>query len=999
MADDFHAFGHPSLSTFFPSDRPSSPAKKQLRENQWHAWTYDVIPALVLVYMQLLHKTESLRNTEDLVLPTPPHCKCNKRTLAIAVIRMTRIEHISLVVCACSPAPASLLRAGLFGCSPRHPSLAVDLQVLDFVMALFLNVPPNNTVMANTLEGFLAKHGYKLATKDTLRVRFGNALEWYTSLCLATRAKIDQLLDNAREIALDFDDPNPATLSSTQDQPFDDLPPSSPLPASLSPFRGAASSTTQTPVSSPIRLRSSTTGDLPPSSPLPVSSSPIRGATSLTTDTPVSSPIRPHPSTTEPPTPRTPKRRRDAAAAGDEPEEEHAKNPFPEPPPHSSTTEPPTPRTPKRRRGAAAAGDKPEEECAKNPFPEPPSRSSTTEPQTPRTPKRRRDAVSADDEPREQERAKNPFPDSPPCTRPSAYLIRRCPACFGGLEHDPSQPVDIHVCGDACFNQKRRRNGCVDPCRTHPHTVFVPAETADQMGAYVEDIRPPKPKPAKQARAEEEEDGYEPGLKVPRSVLIECEKSFKAADENRKKASTKFFEDTGIMGLLCRHDRVLFLVNMRSTGEKQYYMLALIEMLFQHLPANIRVGILYDIACLLHVSCLKYDFLRRYLDRILFGYHRRLFTIDLQIEHADRASLGRLAGWLVRRNIHCEEKLREALADLKACGHSEAVLREHWKNQVEVQTHPLKRRAKKHGAAAVDQVLAARKASEAAFDHVKFLEETLADLSNPPHERVYAELNIDAARKSLKQAKEKAKQLERQLGIEDSTLVKKLAHSAYYELVQTYNKLCGQIVKLIRDKHAPKGAVAPPEIQEKGIYQLDVDDMIWQDLGLDEDDEEPPVWLTDNRVRSGIRAMFQKDRCEEEAPRLLRERRHLQIWFATEWMVVGDLIAAMEGGVRYQFELQRQKLLELYVHWKKSLDRIAFDDADLPEWGPTDAEVKACQTSNVTPSWVEEDQGNESDGGEWEEEDDEDNDIFQIVEAVERADNHRGGNEDADFWV
>ena len=204
---------------------------------------------------------------------------------------------------------------------------------------------------------------------------------------------------------------------------------------------------------------------------------------------------------------------------------------------------------------------------------------------------------------------------------------------------------------------------------------------------------------------------------------------------------------------------------------------------------------------------------------------------------------------------------------------------------------------------------------------------------------------------------------------------------------------------------------------------MDVDDMIWQDLGLDEEDEEPPVWLTDDRVRSGIRAMLQKDRCEEEAPRLLRERRHLQMWFATEWIVVCDLIAATEGarlsclrffvqstytclgGVRYQFELRRQELLDLYVHWKKSLDRIAFDDTGLPEWGPTDTEVKACQESNVTPSWIEEDEavdgdeGNESDGLEDEEGDDEDDDIFQIVEAVERADNHRGGNEDADFWV
>ena len=199
-------------------------------------------------------------------------------------------------------------------------------------------------------------------------------------------------------------------------------------------------------------------------------------------------------------------------------------------------------------------------------------------------------------------------------------------------------------------------------------------------------------------------------------------------------------------------------------------------------------------------------------------YHRRLFTIDLQIEHADRASLARLASWLVRRTIHCEEKRREALAELKACGYGEAVLREHWKNQVEVQTRPLKRtflicfcrwrsnsrvcvgQAKKHGAAAVDQVLAARKASEAAFERVTFLAETLADGSNPPHERIYAELHIDAARKNLKQAKDKVKQLEKTLGIQDSTLVRKLAHSAYYEARMNAKVVKERLVSKLRDR-------------------------------------------------------------------------------------------------------------------------------------------------------------------------------------------------------
>lgn len=73
------------------------------------------------------------------------------------------------------------------------------------------------------------------------------------------------------------------------------------------------------------------------------------------------------------------------------------------------------------------------------------------------------------------------------------------------------------------------------------------------------------------------------------------------------------------MSLICRHDRVLWLVNMKSAGEKQAYALALVETFFQHVPLWWRLGLLYDIICQTHRSCLKWGFLSRYLSRITFG--------------------------------------------------------------------------------------------------------------------------------------------------------------------------------------------------------------------------------------------------------------------------------------------------------------------------------------------------------------------------------------------
>lgn len=116
-----------------------------------------------------------------------------------------------------------------------------------------------------------------------------------------------------------------------------------------------------------------------------------------------------------------------------------------------------------------------------------------------------------------------------------------------------------------------------------------------------------------------EEDKYEGPLRVPNSVLDGCESSFKAADEQREKASTNFFEDTGLMALICRHDCVLWIANMTSAGERQHYSLALLRKLFQHLPTSYRMGVLYDIGCQLHRSCYKWQFLPECSNRIVWG--------------------------------------------------------------------------------------------------------------------------------------------------------------------------------------------------------------------------------------------------------------------------------------------------------------------------------------------------------------------------------------------
>ena len=116
------------------------------------------------------------------------------------------------------------------------------------------------------------------------------------------------------------------------------------------------------------------------------------------------------------------------------------------------------------------------------------------------------------------------------------------------------------------------------------------------------------------------------------------------------------------------------------------------------------------------------------------------------------------------------------------------------------------------------------------------------------------------------------------------------------KLANTYNDLCCQLTNLVANGQAPPGSAVPQPIRRDGLFKLDVDDDIWQDLGLDDGyDGVIPRWLSDEKVRSGIQALLQRDRCCEEEILLRRERSNLQQWFMEEWKCVeGARVAAGE---------------------------------------------------------------------------------------------------------
>lgn len=77
-------------------------------------------------------------------------------------------EIIKLSLCKCTDVALQLLQLGLFPCAPTYPTLAVDLNMLDFARGLFVNAAPNITAWCETLEGFLSSRKFKLTTRVRL---------------------------------------------------------------------------------------------------------------------------------------------------------------------------------------------------------------------------------------------------------------------------------------------------------------------------------------------------------------------------------------------------------------------------------------------------------------------------------------------------------------------------------------------------------------------------------------------------------------------------------------------------------------------------------------------------------------------------------------------------------------------------------------------------------------------------------------------------------------
>ena len=94
---------------------------------------------------------------------------------------------------------------------------------------------------------------------------------------------------------------------------------------------------------------------------------------------------------------------------------------------------------------------------------------------------------------------------------------------------------------------------------------------------------------------------------VPDEVIDECKDAYEATNGDKKKAASgeARYDDHGWMSLVCCYDIPLFFTNINMPGEQYKFAIALISWFVKHVPKHGTFLVLYDIACIIHRSCLK----------------------------------------------------------------------------------------------------------------------------------------------------------------------------------------------------------------------------------------------------------------------------------------------------------------------------------------------------------------------------------------------------------
>ncbi|KAG6904213.1 hypothetical protein DXG01_011669, partial [Tephrocybe rancida] len=235
-----------------------------------------------------------------------------------------------------------------------------------------------------------------------------------------------------------------------------------------------------------------------------------------------------------------------------------------------------------------------------------------------------------------------------------------------------------------------------------------------------------------------------------------------------------------------------------------------------------------------------------------------------------------------------------------------------------MQTKPLPRQSQNAGKDAVKELIQLRKTRDGLKKRQHKYDALIEDENTPVDEYTEAKTKLELVRSHLQELTAKIRDKQSALGVADRAQLEKLLNNPFLatqmnalalkqclhdhlhqkvdahmaasvkscepaisKLAHSYNALCNTMQQLFDKGKAPRGAICPKQLELKGIFDLDVDDTIWEDIGLEEGTPAAPLpWLADEDVHAGIKAMFERDWCLEEEVHLQHKCHSMRFWLS-----------------------------------------------------------------------------------------------------------------------
>ncbi|PLW40715.1 hypothetical protein PCASD_09327 [Puccinia coronata f. sp. avenae] len=148
-----------------------------------------------------------------------------------------------------------------------------------------------------------------------------------------------------------------------------------------------------------------------------------------------------------------------------------------------------------------------------------------------------------------------------------------CPACFGcnletGNQSNPKLNDRLIICLDGNFQQRHHQAAGKNFSPLITPNLLVQPGKLDEMQAYIDEL--------------------EAIHKIPKTKkgANKCADSHKAADDTRNKTTWKGCDDTGLMGSCCRHDSVIYLMNIYESGKNQALALSILKRILDNINPN-----------------------------------------------------------------------------------------------------------------------------------------------------------------------------------------------------------------------------------------------------------------------------------------------------------------------------------------------------------------------------------------------------------------------------